>query len=167
MWLLLRGQKFHSSTRNYEWNLERTSNSSQSTCPVGRVLCKELLEEVILHIKTLMFFIAYAFKEQVPVFAGQLKIVSHLSCRTKAIFKYFCPLLLNSFNTAQFCMLYSNLLTFKKKKKFWKNFFQENYRSVKRFGARLGWMFFVGPVLRPICLQRLKADNTNRQRVKG
>ena len=32
-----RGQKFHSPARNYKWNLERTSNSSQSTRPVGRV----------------------------------------------------------------------------------------------------------------------------------
>ena len=29
-----------------------------------------------------MCFIAYAFKGQVPVFAGQMKIVSHWSCRT-------------------------------------------------------------------------------------
>ena len=42
-----------------------------------------------------MFFIAYAFKGQVHVFAGGVKIVSHLSCRMfemSAIFKYFCPL---------------------------------------------------------------------------
>ena len=26
------------------------------------------------------------------MFAGQVKIVSHLSCRTSAILKYFCPL---------------------------------------------------------------------------
>ena len=39
-----------------------------------------------------MFFIAYAFKGQVHVFAGRVKIVSHLSCRTSAILKYFCPL---------------------------------------------------------------------------
>ena len=39
-----------------------------------------------------MFFIAYAFKGQVHVFAEQVKIVSHLSCRTSAILKYFCPL---------------------------------------------------------------------------
>ena len=26
------------------------------------------------------------------MFAGRVKIVSHLSCRTSAIFKYFCPL---------------------------------------------------------------------------
>ena len=37
-----RGQKFHSSASNYECNLERMSNSSQSTRPVG--------VEVILHI---------------------------------------------------------------------------------------------------------------------
>ena len=41
---------------------------------------------------SLMFFIAYAFKGQVHVFAGQVKIVSHLSFRTSAILKYFCPL---------------------------------------------------------------------------
>ena len=36
--IIRRGQKFHLSACNYEWNLERTSNSSQSTRPVGRVL---------------------------------------------------------------------------------------------------------------------------------
>ena len=40
----------------------------------------------------LMLFIAYTFKGQVHVFAGQVKIVSHSSCRTSAILKYFCPL---------------------------------------------------------------------------
>ena len=39
-----RGQKFYSSAHNYKWNLERMSNSSQSTGPVGRVLWEELLE---------------------------------------------------------------------------------------------------------------------------
>ena len=34
-----------------------------------------------------MFFIAYAFKGQVHVFAGQVKIVGHLSSRTRAILK--------------------------------------------------------------------------------
>ena len=32
------------STRNYKRNLERMSNTSQSTRPVGRVLSEELLE---------------------------------------------------------------------------------------------------------------------------
>ena len=41
-----------------------------------------------------MFFIAYAFKGQVHVFAGPLKIVSHPPCRTSAILKYFCPLIM-------------------------------------------------------------------------
>ena len=40
-----------------------------------------------------MFFIAYAFKGQVHVCAVRVKIVSHSSCRTSAIFRYFCPLL--------------------------------------------------------------------------
>ena len=39
-----------------------------------------------------MFFIAYAFNGHVHAFAGQVKVVSHSSCRTSAIFKYFCPL---------------------------------------------------------------------------
>ena len=39
-----------------------------------------------------MFFIAIAFERQVHVFAGQMKIVSHLSYKTSAILKYFCPL---------------------------------------------------------------------------
>ena len=39
-----------------------------------------------------MFFIAYTFKGHVHAFAGQVKVVSHSSCRTSAIFKYFCPL---------------------------------------------------------------------------
>ena len=39
-----------------------------------------------------MLFIAYTFKGQEHVFAGRVKIVSHSSCRTSAIFKYFCPL---------------------------------------------------------------------------
>ena len=40
-----------------------------------------------------MFSIAYAFIGQVHVFAGQVKIVSHSSCRTSALLKYFCPLI--------------------------------------------------------------------------
>ena len=39
-----------------------------------------------------MFFIACAFKGHVHAFAGRVKVVSHSSCRTSAIFKYFCPL---------------------------------------------------------------------------
>ena len=37
-----------------------------------------------------MFFIAYDFKGQVHVFAGRVKIVSYLSCRTSTILKLFC-----------------------------------------------------------------------------
>ena len=39
-----------------------------------------------------MFFIAYAFKGHVHAFAGRVIVVSHSSCRTSAMFKYFCPL---------------------------------------------------------------------------
>ena len=48
-----------------------------------------------------MFFIAYTFKGQVHVFAGRVKIVGHSSCRTSAIFKYFCPLI----SVLQYCFL--------------------------------------------------------------
>ena len=41
-----------------------------------------------------MFSIAYAFKGQVHMFSGRVKIVSHTICRTSAILKYFCPLYL-------------------------------------------------------------------------
>ena len=59
-----RGQIFHSSALNYEWNLGRTSNSSQSTHPVGQVLCKELLEEVILHITPLRSLLHTLLKDK-------------------------------------------------------------------------------------------------------
>ena len=45
----------------------------------------------------LVFFIVYAFKGQVHVFAGRVKIVNHSSCRTSAILKYFCPLQKSNF----------------------------------------------------------------------
>ena len=51
------------------------SNSSQSTRPVGQVLWKEFLEKVILHITPLCSLL---HKGQVPVFAGPVKIVSHV-----------------------------------------------------------------------------------------
>ena len=68
------------------------SNTSQSTRPVGRVLWKELLWEVIF-LPYVFYCIRYAaIKGQVHVSAGRVKIASHSSCRTSAILKYFCPL---------------------------------------------------------------------------
>ena len=57
----------------------------------GQVLWEELLEEVILHI-TPLCSLKHAFKGQVHVFAGRVKIVSHSSCRTSTILKFFCSL---------------------------------------------------------------------------
>ena len=61
--------------------------------------CKSLVLQDQCNIETflspdyLMFFIAYAFKGHMHVFAGWVKIVSHSTCcRTSAILKYFCPL---------------------------------------------------------------------------
>ena len=53
-----------------------------------------IIRNFISHIiyYSLIFFVAYGSKGQVLVFAGQVKIESHLSCRTSAILKYFCPL---------------------------------------------------------------------------
>ena len=87
-----RGKNFHSSACNYERNLERMSNSSQSFRPVGRVLWQEKLEAVVLHITPLCSLLHTLFLGQVHVFAGRVKIVSHSSCRTSTILKYFCPL---------------------------------------------------------------------------
>ena len=70
-----RGQKFHSSACNYERNLERMSNSSKSTRPVGRVLLEELLEEVILHITPLCSLLRTLLKDKCVV------------CRTSENFK--------------------------------------------------------------------------------
>ena len=53
---------------------------------------EELLMEVICYILLPCVFLGYAFSGQVHVFAGQVKIVSHLFYRTSAILKYFCPL---------------------------------------------------------------------------
>ena len=50
-----------------------------------------------------MFFIAYHFKGQVHVFAALVKIVSDSSCRTSAILKYFCPLILITHSFLQVC----------------------------------------------------------------
>ena len=61
------------------------SNSSQSA--LGRITRGSHITYY-----SLMFFIAYDFKGQVPVFAGLVKVVSHSSCRTSAILKYFSPL---------------------------------------------------------------------------
>ena len=89
-----RGLKFQSCARNYECNLERMSNSSQSTRPEGQVYRTSAFERItrwsrITH-NSLMIFIANAFKGHVHVFAGQVEVVCHSSCRTSAIFKYIC-----------------------------------------------------------------------------
>ena len=51
-----------------------------------------------------MFFVAYAFKGHVHAFAERVKVVSHSSCRTSVIFKYFCPLQI--FHRSKSCRLY-------------------------------------------------------------
>ena len=61
---MCRGQKFHSSARNYEQNQERTSNTSQSTRPTGRVLWEKLLWEVISHITPLCSLLHTLLKDK-------------------------------------------------------------------------------------------------------
>ena len=74
--IVYRGQNFHSSACNYGWNLERTSNSSQSTRPVGRMLWKELyvLEEVILHITLLCSLLHTLFKDKCICLQDECKL---------------------------------------------------------------------------------------------
>ena len=57
----MQGTKIPLAACKYEWNLEKTSNSSQSTRPTGRVLWKELLEAVML---LLMFIIHTLLKDK-------------------------------------------------------------------------------------------------------
>ena len=61
---MCRGQKFHSSARNYERNQERMSNSSQSTHPTRRVFWEELLWEVILQITPLCSLLHTLLKDK-------------------------------------------------------------------------------------------------------
>ena len=84
-----------------------TSNSSQSTEPVGQVLWEEYSRKSNCILLPYVRFISNAFKGQVHVFAGQMKIVSHLSCMTSAILKYFCPLVFPFF---LWVMSHENLL---------------------------------------------------------
>ena len=88
----VRGKKFHSSARYYDWNLERTSNSSQRTCPTGQVLWEKLLEEVISHITLLCSLLHTLLKDKCMYLQDEWKLLCHSSCRTSAILKYFCPL---------------------------------------------------------------------------
>ena len=66
-----------------------------------------------------------------------------------------------------FAGIFFCLLIFQTKFFFTKNeFFQEYLQRVKQFGSRSG-PTFVRPDLGQNCLQRLSADNTSGQRVKG
>ena len=85
IWNLCRRQKFHSSAwvkiRKDEYFFPKHSSFEIINRGSHVTYC------------SLMFFITYAFKGQVHKFAVRVKIVSHSSCRTSAIFKYFCTLL--------------------------------------------------------------------------
>ena len=61
-------------------------NSSQIT--IGKVLLKELLGEVILHITPLCSLLHTLLKDKCMFY----RTSETSSCRTSAIFKYFCPL---------------------------------------------------------------------------
>ena len=47
---------------------------------------RNFINHITYYIYSLIFFIAYTFKGQGHVLAGQAKIVSHSSCRTSEIF---------------------------------------------------------------------------------
>ena len=70
----VRGQNFHSPARNYEWNLESTSNSSQSTHPVERVLWEEILEKVKLHITSLCSLLHTLLKDKCMCLPDEWKL---------------------------------------------------------------------------------------------
>ena len=89
---LHRGQKIHSSARDYEWNLERTSNSSQSTRPVGRVLWEEYMEEVVLYITPLCSLLHTLLKDKC-IFCRTSDNCKSLVLQDKYNIEIFCPLL--------------------------------------------------------------------------
>ena len=53
-----------------------------------------ITQESDIHSTPYVIYCIYAFKGQAHMFAGRVKIVSHSSCRTSAILKYFAPCLL-------------------------------------------------------------------------
>ena len=127
-----------------------------------------------------MFFIAYAFKRHVHLFAGRVKVVSHSSCRTIAIFKYFCPLAsqliqswehneavdvtqIGKFKAKPECLTLSmlgNLSFFCCHPKL--TFSQNSFKNTSRVSYSLDPVqvrHSVGHDLRPNCLQMLSADD--------
>ena len=67
------------------------SDSTRRTLPVGQVLWEELLTEVITPIYFLMHTLLKD-KSMGSQESGRVEIVSHSSCRTSAILKFFCLL---------------------------------------------------------------------------
>ena len=63
----------------------------------------------------------------------------------------------------QFSVFFCRLLIFSKTT-FFEKFFQEYHQCHSMDPDQAG--HFAGPDLRPICLQRILADNTRRQQVK-
>ena len=80
-----RGQKFHSSALNYEWNLERTVILPKALVrPTGRV--GRITQGS--HITPLCSLLHMLLKDKCMCSEDEWK----LSYRTSAILKYFCPL---------------------------------------------------------------------------
>ena len=92
IWKLIRGQKFHSFARNYKWNLERASNSSQSTLPVGRVLWEELLESYYKLLPYVLYCIH--FKRTSACVCRMSENCKSLVLQDKCNIEIFCPLLI-------------------------------------------------------------------------
>ena len=57
------------------------------SCRMGAL--ERITQGSLIKYDSFAFFIASPFKGQVHVFAGRVKIVSHSSCRTSTILKYF------------------------------------------------------------------------------
>ena len=82
-------------THNYEWNLERTSNSSQAL----------VLSRKSLHITPLCSLLLTLLKDKCMCLQDWVKIESHSSCRTNAILEYFCALYMKH-HTVMYCPLF-------------------------------------------------------------
>ena len=86
------GQKFHLSAHKVKSRKDKQFFPKHSSCrmsALGGITCGSRITYY-----SLMILIAYAFKGHVHAFTGRMKVLSHSSCRTSAIFKCFCPLIM-------------------------------------------------------------------------
>ena len=94
--ILVIGQKFHSWPCNYEWNLERTSNSSQSTC---QEVCfwKNYSRKSYYILLPYVLYCIHFWRTSACVCRSQN--CKSLVLQDKCVIEIFCPLLVTMVGT--------------------------------------------------------------------